>query len=269
MLCVDLYTLSSFVSRTANQRGLLLGGILSVFVAASSPASGQGTAQPDFSGVWFVVQISGPPGQSTSFGGGDGSLSDEGRRIVEAYRSQFDLDGMEPNAYCVEAGLPTAMFGMVGTPLEIIHEADRITMIVEMVSQIRRIYIDGREHPDYLPPSRNGHSIGHWEDGTLVVETTMIDEWLLERWPRTYDVTFVERFSLMRADEIELLRGDPAELGDWVLVNEMTMIEPALYDENPRFDIVYRQGSEYDIFDERCWEGLWWEEMDRRRITQD
>jgi len=37
----------------------------------------------------------------------------------------------------------------------------------------RHIYLDGRKHPEpaQLVPSVNGHSIGHWEGETLVVDT--------------------------------------------------------------------------------------------------
>jgi hypothetical protein len=46
-------------------------------------------------------------------------------------------------------------------------------LLNEWVAVPRRIYMDGRSHPpveDRLP-SWEGHSIGHWEGDTLVVET--------------------------------------------------------------------------------------------------
>jgi hypothetical protein len=35
----------------------------------------------------------------------------------------------------------------------------------------RHIYLDGRKHPAQPVPTVNGHSIGHWEGDTLVVDT--------------------------------------------------------------------------------------------------
>ena len=35
----------------------------------------------------------------------------------------------------------------------------------------RRIYTDGRSHPDVPDPSFHGHSIGRWEGDTLVIDT--------------------------------------------------------------------------------------------------
>ena len=38
-------------------------------------------------------------------------------------------------------------------------------------NRLRRIYTDGRPHPADPDPSFHGHSIGHWEGDTLVVDT--------------------------------------------------------------------------------------------------
>jgi hypothetical protein len=45
------------------------------------------------------------------------------------------------------------------------------TMITTEGGQIRRIYTDGRLHPDNAFPTPMGHSIGHWEGQTLVIDT--------------------------------------------------------------------------------------------------
>jgi len=40
----------------------------------------------------------------------------------------------------------------------------------------RSVYLDGRPHPDNLPYTIQGHSIGWWEDDTLVVDTRLLAE---------------------------------------------------------------------------------------------
>jgi hypothetical protein len=45
-----------------------------------------------------------------------------------------------------------------------------IVMISEEGMDIRKIYLDGA-HPKEVTPQPNGHSIGHWEGNTLVVDT--------------------------------------------------------------------------------------------------
>jgi hypothetical protein len=58
-------------------------------------------------------------------------------------------------------------------PLQILKGHNQIVMFNEWVAVPRRIYMDGRGHPpadDWLP-SWEGHSVGHWEGDTLVVDT--------------------------------------------------------------------------------------------------
>jgi hypothetical protein len=51
----------------------------------------------------------------------------------------------------------------------------RITMLGEGDgNRLRRIYTDGRPHPEDPDLSFHGHSIGHWEGDTLVVDTVGI-----------------------------------------------------------------------------------------------
>src|SRR5205814_7164761 len=65
----------------------------------------------------------------------------------------------------------------------------------------RVVYMDGRKHPDDLFPTWWGHSIGHWEGDTLVIDTVGYNDkfWFdsrgtphteqlhtIERWTRTH-----------------------------------------------------------------------------------
>ena len=51
----------------------------------------------------------------------------------------------------------------------------RVTLLGESDgNRLRRIYTDGRPHPDDPDPTFHGHSIGHWEGNTLVVDTVGI-----------------------------------------------------------------------------------------------
>jgi len=56
-------------------------------------------------------------------------------------------------------------------PVEFLFTPGKVTIAIEIYSQMRRIYTDGRAHPENLEPSFNGHSIGHWEGDTLVIDT--------------------------------------------------------------------------------------------------
>jgi hypothetical protein len=74
--------------------------------------------------------------------------------------------------------------------------------------------MDRRSHPANLDPSSYGHSIGHWEGETLVVETTGFSErfWLDRTGlPHTEKLRTVERFTRTDYNTIkyEILIDDP------------------------------------------------------------
>ena len=75
----------------------------------------------------------------------------------------------DPHARCLPLGMPR----MMNMPFlfEIIPSTDRMTLITEEQSQVRRIWTDGRQFPDDMWDTFVGTSIGHWEGRALVVET--------------------------------------------------------------------------------------------------
>jgi hypothetical protein len=56
-------------------------------------------------------------------------------------------------------------------PMQIIQTPKEVIELFEYDHIVRHIFIDGRKHPADVKPSYNGHSIGHWEGDTLVVDT--------------------------------------------------------------------------------------------------
>lgn len=44
-------------------------------------------------------------------------------------------------------------------------------MVIEAYSQVRHVFTDGRAHPADPDQTFQGHSIGHWEGDTLVVDS--------------------------------------------------------------------------------------------------
>jgi hypothetical protein len=85
----------------------------------------------------------------------------------------------DPEGYCLPPGGPRMM--ATPYPMEIIQlpEQKRIVMTFEGATHIwREIYMDGRPHPsgDALNPTYLGHSVGHWEGDTLVVDAVGFNE---------------------------------------------------------------------------------------------
>ncbi|MBZ5662255.1 MAG: hypothetical protein LAO08_17785 [Acidobacteriia bacterium] len=70
---------------------------------------------------------------------------------------------------CVPAGMPYIYLQLF--PVQIVKTPKAVIEIFESDHTVRYIYTDGRQHPAKLKPTYNGHSIGHWEGNTLVVDT--------------------------------------------------------------------------------------------------
>jgi hypothetical protein len=107
----------------------------------------------------------------------------------------------DPEGYCLPPGGPRLM--ATPYPMEIIQlpEQKRVVMMFEGATHIwREIYMDGRPHPqgDDLNPTYLGHSVGHWEGDTLVVDVVGFNEatWLdYYGHPHTDMLRVVEKFS--------------------------------------------------------------------------
>src|SRR6202045_319107 len=75
---------------------------------------------------------------------------------------------------CLPEAMPSWML-VTHNAMEILFTPGRVTMLGESDgNRLRRINTDGRAHPDTPDPTFHGHSIGHWEGDTLVVDTTDI-----------------------------------------------------------------------------------------------
>jgi hypothetical protein len=80
----------------------------------------------------------------------------------------------------------------------------------------RQIFLDGRGHPKELNPAWQGHSVGHWEGDTLVVDTVGFNGlgWIYGGYPMTEALHVIERFR--RVDlghlETEMTMEDPPVL---------------------------------------------------------
>jgi hypothetical protein len=117
---------------------------------------------PDMSGVWEMTFGRGgfAPAQPLS-------LTPKYAAILKAFQAAPPQDS--PAANCVPPGMPGVMSQPY--PVEILFTPGMVTVIAEAYMQVRHIYTDGRGHPDDPDLTFNGHSIGHWEGDTLVVDS--------------------------------------------------------------------------------------------------
>jgi hypothetical protein len=137
---------------------------------ASQPSSPQGDSWasiaklPDWSGLWEPTFARGAGNQGPQ-------LTPPYEAKLEKYRAEQKSGEIQdtPSANCVPPGLPGIMTQPY--PIEFLFTPGKVTVLIEAYSQWRQIFTDGRAHPESPDLTFNGHSIGHWEGDTLVVDS--------------------------------------------------------------------------------------------------
>jgi hypothetical protein len=156
---------------------------------------------PDFGSLWEVGG-GGPRGR-----GEQPSFTPEYAAKLAEYQAAVQRGDIEdgPTANCVPNGMPSIMTQPY--PIEILFTPGKVTILIEAYAQWRQIFTDGRAHPEDPDLTFNGHSIGHWEDGTLVVDTVgfTTDTALGTQGQRHSEkMRIVERFRLAEPDRLEV-----------------------------------------------------------------
>lgn len=175
--------------------------LTSTHAAPSGPTPRSAEGKPDFSGVWFA--------QRTVDAGKPEPLP-----WAEALLKERAANNAKdaPGAHCLPRGITNAgalfPFKLVQTP------ALLVMLFEDDIPSHRQVFLDGRGHPKDPNPMWMGHSIGHWEGDTLVIDTVGFDDrsWLDNvGHPHTEKMRVIERFR--RPDlghlEIEFTIDDP------------------------------------------------------------
>jgi len=139
-----------------------------------------------------------PAGQFFNIGAGfkDGQLPFQPWAAELRAQRKAENNRDNPDAHCLPIGL--TQLHMHPQPRKIIQTPGVIVILYEAQGGIRQIFTDGRKLPPAdVQPWWYGYSIGHWEQDTLVVETTGFrdDVWLdVEGSPLTNTGKMTERF---------------------------------------------------------------------------
>lgn len=207
--------------------------------SSASAAEQQRRTYPNWSGAWENIsgilftnprdQPANPPPLNADYAARYQAVRDSADRGVPVN---------DPTASCVWAGVPRMIVSPY--PKEFVITPDRVLILDEYMSQIRRIHTDGRKHPADLEPSYNGHSIGHWEGDTLVVETVGLREDTMYQntgLPHSDQLTIRERIRLIGPDLLE---------------DEVTAIDPKALTRPWVTKIHYRRQSDWQLFEYVC-----------------
>ena len=186
----------------------------------SGPVSSTSDGKPDLSGVWQGARPS------------PGAEEPQPLPWAEAIAKERRYTAVKdfPLTRCLPGGI--SIEGMF-TEYRIVQTSTLVIIIDADGDPARQIYLDGRTHPNEFNPSWMGHSVGHWENDTLVVETTGFNElgWLSvghEFFPQTEQLRITERFR--RTDlghlEVETTYDDPGTFKKPFTVRRINLLAP-------------------------------------------
>lgn len=162
--------------------------------------------KPSFAGYWNLPYV---PNMAAKDGEAAVPYTDAGRAAFKNHDAKDD-----PTSVCLYPGVPRIMQSPY--PMQIEQTPAYVTMLFEYMRLWRTIPTDGRKHPENLPPSFMGDSVGKWDGDTFVIDTIGLN-----------DRTWLDTAGHQHTDEmhvIERLRRTPD-----TIVLEYTVDDPKMY----------------------------------------
>ncbi|MEY4511471.1 MAG: hypothetical protein RLZZ450_3593 [Pseudomonadota bacterium] len=157
---------------------------------------------------------------------------------------------------CLPEAMPSWMI-LTHNAMEILYTPGRVTLLGESDgNRLRRIYTDGRPHPDDPDPTFHGHSIGHWEGATLVVDTIAI-------LPQTY-LAVSESVGIPNNGELHVI--ERIHLGEKDILHvDLEIIAPRILTQPWKTTRKYfrQRARKYDLIEGVCLQGYFSEAKDK------
>lgn len=192
----------------------------------ASPPSELVGGVPDISGVWFASFVPtlapSPP------------MLPAAEAIMKMRKPEDD-----PMARCLPPGVPRV--GSTAFPIEILQSPGRVTILYEYDHFVRRIFTDGRKHPEDLGPTWLGHTIGHWEGKTLVADTVGLN-----------DVSWLDQDGHPASDALHVIERYTKSDDGQSLLHEITIDDSKMYREPWKSSKTYAFSPHVQIMERVC-----------------
>ncbi|HEY4265373.1 MAG TPA: hypothetical protein VGM72_08650 [Micropepsaceae bacterium] len=206
--------------RIAASRGWRSGIALLALVWTCDAAQGATSATPDFSGFWqhgvpgqqYDKPPSGPGpvrriGVPENYAANLNWHGDDSNPILQPWaadavrkewaRESQGLPELSAQTTCRPAGVPFILSFL--RPMQILQTPKKVVFLYQFDHQSRVVYLD-QPHTPKLAPSYYGESVGHYEDGALIVDTIGLnDKTWTDRFatPHTEQLHVIERYRLI------------------------------------------------------------------------
>ncbi len=220
--------------------------------AKASTNASANASTTDLTGVWNSLPTK---YDFSSFAKGDPPMTAWGQEQLKAAKPSQGPHGVtlkETNDrvyQCFPPGMPYIYLQVF--PLQIVQTPKEVIVLFEYDHSVQHIYTDGRKHPEDLTPTYMGHSIGHWEGDTLVVDTVGLNGTLwLDRLghPESDQMHITQRFK--RAD-------------DKTLQIDFTFDDPKAYPKPWDAQLRFRLHPDWDIMEHICMDNTSFENFER------
>jgi len=204
-------------------------GSIVPLISARARAQRITESAPEIYGTWVADNAFGPLVRTRH----SWALTEKGQERYDNYSPV-----MTPQARCIPGSAPWLMAYMVAINFE--NLGDRIAVKSDWMNARRTIYLDGRSHPPGVERFQQGHSVGRFENGVLIVDTTNYSDQVFGEMATGGGKHTVERFALA---------GDGKSINySWMLEDPEFMAEPV----SGSFTFSYRpdlelSGMECDI----------------------
>jgi hypothetical protein len=229
---------------------LILSAALVVTLAGlprTAPAADVAAKVPNIAGAWASYPgprsappdpklVAPPPGQLLLKAKYKGPYEELRARQIESDKRGEPLSNASTE--CLPTGMPQMMFAIY--PIEFIQSAGQVTIIAEAMSQVRRVYLDKPQLAiEDVPPGYFGHSVGHWEGDTLVVDTVGVKESVLgfRDMPHSDQMRIHERIRLVAPD---------------IMHDDITIEDPVVLDKPFTYANAYRRMPGYEVLEYVC-----------------
>jgi hypothetical protein len=154
------------------------------------------------------------------------------------FRQRTENSGKDsPTSHCLPGGVP---FSSLIAPFKIVQTPGVVVMLLEDNNPPRQIHTDKRTLPADPWPSWMGYSVGRWDNGTLIVDTTGFNDrsWLdASGHPHGESLHIVERFRRRDFGHMDLL---------------LTIDDPKMYTKPFTVKVLYRLLPDTDVLESVC-----------------
>ena len=195
---------------------------------------------PDWGGIW-TLNFSPPAAGAAA--PEKPALKGQYLKDYQAWQREVEAKGglvTRQSSNCVPPGLPGIM-NIFQYPMEFLFTPGKVTIHMEAWMQWRTVYTDARTHPSDWEPTFYGHSIGHWENATLVVDSVGIKTSVALGMGMKHS----ERLHIV--ERMHLAKDDPD-----TLVIETTLDDPLALDKPWHTRATYARSRQGELLEFIC-----------------